>query len=72
MRSIPAWAGQPFDRKIVTDLDRVYPRVGGATGQHRRGQTYDAGLSPRGRGNPPRFHGRGAAMRSIPAWAGQP
>ena len=31
MRSIPAWAGEPVVRRVVTALETVYPRVGGGT-----------------------------------------
>ena len=70
--SIPAWAGKPpAGLPGITDR-RVYPRVGGETGDHRRQARPRTGLSPRGRGNPAAgtFHAHGAG--SIPAWAGKP
>ena len=53
-------------------VTRVYPRVGGATGNCRRANGGDKGLPPRGRGN---LGPRDADIlhdRSTPAWAGQP
>ena len=54
---------------------RVYPRVGGGTGRMRcAGFGPGIGLSPRGRGNHVTCSPlRGScALRSIPAWAGEP
>ena len=50
-RSIPAWAGQPPPTDLNPRVYSVYPRVGGATGWHRRREIPEMGLSPRGRGN---------------------
>ena len=50
--SIPAWAGEPpAPRPAAPDLP-VYPRVGGGTLFTHGLSQWDAGLSPRGRGNP--------------------
>ena len=70
--SIPAWAGQPRREGRLDGYFSVYPRVGGATGQHRCRACGRQGLSPRGRGNLPGPVGCPSAGRSIPAWAGQP
>ena len=70
--SIPAWAGEPHTRRAQVEMSRVYPRVGGGTGDlkaHRRGKK---GLSPRGRGNHLIFAGWSRQVGSIPAWAGEP
>ena len=71
--SIPAWAGQPFERpQGCRQPLPVYPRVGGATQSPGRPHQPGLGLSPRGRGNP---GGRATMIvdrGSIPAWAGQP
>ena len=71
-RSIPAWAGQPIVSQPIHESTKVYPRVGGATSYSLSGTGSANGLSPRGRGN----HNHGVrfrlALRSIPAWAGQP
>ena len=72
VRSIPAWAGEPCRIPSARALHRVYPRVGGGTGVHRRGRKPRHGLSPRGRGNRERSHLRSQLNRSIPAWAGEP
>ena len=50
----------------------VYPRVGGATDTRTDTEIYQAGLSPRGRGNLDFVASPVDALRSIPAWAGQP
>ena len=71
-RSIPACAGEPPSPSAAAEASQVYPRVCGGTS----GDALDAatvwGLSPRVRGN--RCHGgqQGAALRSIPACAGEP
>ena len=39
-RSIPAWAGEPSYMVSTACLTRVYPRVGGGTGDHRRTVTH--------------------------------
>ena len=72
MRSIPAYAGEPFGMPLTGQNLVVYPRVCGGTAGKPRGVPVDKGLSPRMRGNlvisaPP--SGRGG---SIPAYAGEP
>ena len=72
LRSIPAWAGEPYGPRWSQSDMTVYPRVGGGTEGGATEAQVDAGLSPRGRGNHER---RGDARRyggSIPAWAGEP
>ena len=71
LRSIPAWAGEPFD---LTDplLLPVYPRVGGGTTASSAAAPFCQGLSPRGRGNPDHQLPDHKPERSIPAWAGEP
>ena len=71
-RSIPAWAGQPGSFRPTPYRARVYPRVGGATGQQVRLVVQEQGLSPRGRGNRPAGPLGSPRAGSIPAWAGQP
>ena len=70
-RSIPAWAGET----IVCDADfckrTVYPRVGGGNTKSYLGMIAQAGLSPRGRGKPPRGIMAPLWTGSIPAWAGE-
>ena len=72
MRSIPAWAGQPFGERHFDIGSTVYPRVGGAT-DVATGNGYTLyGLSPRGRGNQRGTEREYLVFGSIPAWAGQP
>ena len=71
-RSIPAWAGEPFSSGSAEPPRRVYPRVGGGTGDKRHRTTVTYGLSPRGRGNPGHVGQVAKADGSIPAWAGEP
>ena len=49
--SIPAWAGEPPQRRVCRYADRVYPRVGGGTLIKFLTPEGNQGLSPRGRGN---------------------
>ena len=49
----------------------VYPRVGGGNSQGYPPAARVRGLSPRGRGKLPRHPLTHAALRSIPAWAGE-
>ena len=71
-RSIPAWAGNPGSPRLPQLQARVYPRVGGEPKTRSRGRFQDYGLSPRGRGTLG-YAGLGrVAVRSIPAWAGNP
>ena len=70
--SIPACAGEPPAKKVLTRRRRVYPRVCGGT---RRGAPLRPplrGLSPRVRGNPTAPACRPFCARSIPACAGEP
>ena len=71
-RSIPAWAGEPTTSCCMMTTSRVYPRVGGGTPALPGSPGSRPGLSPRGRGNPCHSKISGSAMRSIPAWAGEP
>ena len=70
--SIPAWAGKPERRHRDERAAGVYPRVGGETKVEAKTLIQDAGLSPRGRGNPRRPPGLRSRSGSIPAWAGKP
>ena len=71
-RSIPAWAGEPFEPCWWLSGRRVYPRVGGGTLFWARPCRLPNGLSPRGRGNPDVHTAGFRTERSIPAWAGEP
>ena len=71
-RSIPAWAGKPCLEDSIACCPMVYPRVGGETPMTGVGRNVDLGLSPRGRGNPPRILRIWFSLGSIPAWAGKP
>ena len=70
--SIPAWAGEPLKHQRPRRLLPVYPRVGGGTFDGVSGRAQDAGLSPRGRGNPSPTSPESGSERSIPSWAGEP
>ena len=70
--SIPAWAGEPNATHTWIRPSRVYPRVGGGTGDHHPAPRRGNGLSPRGRGNLLPDDGHAAPEGSIPAWAGEP
>ena len=70
--SIPAWAGEPRKVCLTTPQTPVYPRVGGGTTLLNVGGEFKTGLSPRGRGNRMRPLSLPLALRSIPAWAGEP
>ena len=72
VRSIPAWAGQPYPLGAESMQATVYPRVGGATHASITVKAGSRGLSPRGRGNRSRCSRSKRPWRSIPAWAGQP
>ena len=50
----------------------VYPRVGGGTSLINAQSWPNAGLSPRGRGNPSSLPCLYGDIGSIPAWAGEP
>ena len=74
--SIPACAGEPRPKPPRPRSWTVYPRVCGGTGIVTLAEDRGAGLSPRVRGNLCGGTRRGAAvmaaMRSIPACAGEP
>ena len=72
LRSIPAWAGEPLALLHPLKKRKVYPRVGGGTGQLCRITTKTNGLSPRGRGNHSERADGQPFAGSIPAWAGEP
>ena len=69
--SIPAWAGETAGRPAVSELAKVYPRVGGGNLLRRRLLGSNGGLSPRGRGKPSQQWADGGCPGSIPAWAGE-
>ena len=71
-RSIPAWAGEPSPSRPANPRIAVYPRVGGGTIISGTGDSYNTGLSPRGRGNLLRRKVKRSIHGSIPAWAGEP
>ena len=68
--SIPAWAGEPPERRPAPAGWRVYPRVGGGANLSRA--VLATGLSPRGRGSLYMAPGVEGEHGSIPAWAGEP
>ena len=70
--SIPAWAGEPLYSTAKSRAQGVYPRVGGGTYSNTRKEGTWKGLSPRGRGNLRGYPPPLQALRSIPAWAGEP
>ena len=70
--SIPAHAGEPDLVNAAVNLELVYPRACGGTGQTRNGEHLDQGLSPRMRGNRTRRPCPGWRHGSIPAHAGEP
>ena len=72
IRSIPAWAGEPVSGQSPVPMSVVYPRVGGGTIIGLVLLRVGFGLSPRGRGNPPRIISLITNFGSIPAWAGEP
>ena len=53
LRSIPAWAGNPYIETRCHIAPWVYPRVGGEPMAVWRFWPVSCGLSPRGRGTPP-------------------
>ena len=71
-RSIPACAGEPNAAPRGRVPIGVYPRVCGGTVGIVQGQSADAGLSPRVRGNRAQLALRNSQSRSIPACAGEP
>ena len=70
--SIPAWAGEPGWTISFKLPGKVYPRVGGGTMGGGASALDQHGLSPRGRGNLPRWSPPNPRWGSIPAWAGEP
>ena len=70
--SIPACAGEPHRRIIRRPGKRVYPRVCGGTAPAHHPAAWQAGLSPRVRGNLCQAAYQAAGTRSIPACAGEP
>ena len=74
LRSIPAWAGEPYlDCQAVVAMVRVYPRVGGGTTGPNTIPNSSCGLSPRGRGNRRYGHRRSLAMQGLsPRGRGNP
>ena len=72
VRSIPAYAGEPFLILILFLFRRVYPRVRGGAVFYWFSPLDFLGLSPRTRGSLlPRYSPR-ALGGSIPAYAGEP
>ena len=71
-RSIPACAGEPISRLGSSPSATVYPRVCGGTRSCPFVVRDGRGLSPRVRGNPPRWPAARHPHRSIPACAGEP
>ena len=70
--SIPACAGEPRDADGKHDGVGVYPRVCGGTTCPALARDGPGGLSPRVRGNLGQAQTSAAAIRSIPACAGEP
>ena len=70
--SIPARAGEPRAKKGPNRPVKVYPRACGGTWGAMAGSHFDAGLSPRVRGNPMEQQVGVGCLRSIPARAGEP
>ena len=72
MGSIPACAGEPMGKPMLSYMCRVYPRVCGGT-RPPTGRLQAAwGLSPRVRGNRRYVRRNCLYKRSIPACAGEP
>ena len=70
--SIPALAGKPHCRDLLSRPGRVYPRARGEARAKRRSLTFPGGLSPRSRGSRRQRHVIPARRGSIPALAGKP
>ena len=70
--SIPACTGEPSPHCSVCPLLTVYPRVYGGTNGGNLRDGINEGLSPRVRGNLPRFLFEFINKRSIPACTGEP
>ncbi len=69
--SIPACAGESASSGIRARALQVYPRVRGGIQFEALGIGFEAGLSPRARGNPRSAHCKISSPRSIPACAGE-
>ena len=72
MGSIPARAGEPLGNGAMGGVSRVYPRACGGTGGSTRPADWQAGLSPRVRGNQSTVAVKIPLPGSIPARAGEP
>ena len=70
--SIPACAGEPFERGQKRTEHRVHPRVCGGALPCRRRPMCATGPSPRVRGSPGQLVERADGAGSIPACAGEP
>ena len=70
--SIPACAGEPWQRMTTMTPSKVYPRVCGGTYPACRHRPLHLGLSPRVRGNRTRIGSQRYCPGSIPACAGEP
>ncbi len=70
-RSIPAWAGETDEGKIIDWSGGVDPRVGGGDFTRQSPEQADIGRSPRGRGRLADLINESPNTRSIPAWAGE-
>ena len=70
--SIPAHAGEPYDRNWTGITSRVYPRACGGARGLSRGLNLNNGLSPRMRGSPDVRGLLNLPPGSIPAHAGEP
>ena len=70
--SIPAHAGEPEGLSSTARGKAVYPRPRGGTEGLSSTARGEGGLSPPTRGNPSKPTSRQAALRSIPAHAGEP
>ena len=69
---IPAQAGEPMRSTRPPTPTRAYPRAGGGTGIEKGIEAFNAGLSPRRRGNPGGGQRHRARHGPIPAQAGEP
>ena len=72
IRSIPAWAGEPWFGTWWPSWPRVDPRVGGGADVVFAVGLVVCGRSPRGRGSRLAGAWPWRDLRSIPAWAGEP
>ena len=70
-RSIPARAGETYQRGLYRPPAGVYPRTGGGNNSGGLYYLVEGGLSPHGRGKPASPPGQSPAPRSIPARAGE-